>query len=131
MPSLYTTSESRIARRDKIFATIVLVPPFSFLTNHGAVLLCIAEDPRMRMRDIAATVDITERAAQRIVADLIDTGYVERTRNGRRNSYTIRTDLTVALPAQRDIALQSLLTVLLPSGSSTARREGLEAGHPH
>jgi hypothetical protein len=109
----------------------VLVAPFSFLTNHGAVLLCIAEDPRMRMRDIAATVDITERAAQRIVADLIDNGYVERTRTGRRNSYTIRTDLPVALPAQRDVDLQSLLTVLLPSGSSTARRDGIEAGQLH
>ncbi|HTU97228.1 MAG TPA: helix-turn-helix domain-containing protein, partial [Solirubrobacteraceae bacterium] len=94
------------------------------------VLLCIAEDPQARMRDIAATVDITERAAQRIVADLVDTGYVERTRTGRRNNYTVRLDLPVALPAQRDVDLQSLLTVLLPGSSSTARREGMETGHP-
>jgi hypothetical protein len=109
----------------------VLVAPFSFLTNHGAVLLCIAEDPQVRMRDIASTVDITERAAQRIVADLIDAGYVDRSRTGRRNSYTVRTDLPVALPAQRDVDLQSLLTVLLPSDSSSARREGIEAGPLH
>jgi DNA-binding IclR family transcriptional regulator len=100
--------------------------PFSFLTNHGAVLLCIADDPEVRMRDIAATVDITERAAQRIVADLISNGYVDRVRNGRRNSYTVRTDLPVALPAQRDIDLQSLLSVLLPTVSSPARRDGME-----
>lgn len=110
---------------------IVLVAPFSFLTNHGAVLLCIAEDPQVRMRDIASTVQITERAAQRIVADLIDAGYVDRTRTGRRNSYTVRTDLPVALPAQRDVDLQSLLTVLLPRDSSSARREGIEAAHLH
>ena len=105
--------------------------PFSFLTNHGAVLLCIAEDPQVRMRDIASTVDITERAAQRIVSDLIDNGYVERARNGRRNRYTVRTHLPVALPAQRDVDLQSLLAVLLPSDSSSARRDGIEAGHAH
>jgi DNA-binding MarR family transcriptional regulator len=105
--------------------------PFSFLTNHGAVLLCIADDPRVRMRDIAATVDITERAAQRIVSDLIDTGYVERSRSGRRNSYTVRTDLPVALPAQRDVDLQSLLSVLLPGGSSAARGGGMDAGQTY
>jgi hypothetical protein len=100
------------------------------LTNHGAVLLCIADDPNVRMRDIAATVDITERAAQRIVADLIGTGYVERDRIGRRNAYTVRLDLPVALPVQRDVDLQSLLAVLLPNSSSARRRDGMEAGHP-
>jgi DNA-binding MarR family transcriptional regulator len=103
------------------------VPPFSFLTNHGLALLCIAEDPRLRMRDIAAHIDITERAAQRIVSDLIETGYLTRTREGRRNSYTVRTDLPVALAAQRDIDLGSLLEVLLPAGSSAARRGAMTA----
>ncbi len=107
------------------------MPPFSFLTNHGAVLLCIAEDPQARMRDIATTVDITERAAQRIVADLVEHGYVERTREGRRNSYTVRTELPVVLPNQRDVDLQSLLSVLLPTPASDARRDGMEGGHPH
>ncbi|HEY1713647.1 MAG TPA: helix-turn-helix domain-containing protein [Solirubrobacteraceae bacterium] len=104
--------------------------PFSFLTNHGAVLLCIADDPEVRIRDIAVTVDITERAAQRIVAELIGHGYVNRVRNGRRNSYTVRTDLPVALPAQRDIDLQSLLSVLLPAASSSAGRDGMETALP-
>jgi DNA-binding MarR family transcriptional regulator len=60
--------------------------PFRFLSNHGMVLLSIAHDPRARMRDIAAVVGITERAAQRIVADLIAAEYVSRERHGRRNT---------------------------------------------
>lgn len=99
------------------------MPLFAFLTNHGLVLLCIAEDPRVRIRDIATRVDITERAAQRIVADLIETGYVSRRRDGRRNEYSVRTDLRLALPNQRDIDIGSLLNVLLPAGTSAERRE--------
>lgn len=97
------------------------MPPFAFLTNHGLVLLSIAEDPTARIRDLAATVNITERAAQRIVSDLIDAGYVERKRVGRRNEYTVRLDLPIALPAQRDVDLESLLTVLLPARPSDER----------
>lgn len=97
--------------------------PFRFLSTHGLVLLAIAHDPRARMRDIAAVVGITERATQRIVADLVDAGYVSRERLGRRNTYTVRTDLSVNLPTQRDIDLGSLLGVLLPAGTTEQRRE--------
>jgi hypothetical protein len=100
---------------------------FSFLTNHGLVLLCIAEDHRVRMREIAATVQITERASQRIVADLIAAGYVDRARDGRRNRYTVRRNLPITLPSQRDIDLNSLLSVLLPATSSDARRDEMES----
>jgi hypothetical protein len=103
--------------------TLRSMPPFTFLTNHGQVLLCIAEDPRVRMRDIASVVDITERAAQRIVADLIETGYVNRRRDGRRNEYTVRLDLPVTLPNQRDIDLGALLEVLVPPDTSAERRD--------
>lgn len=98
------------------------MPPFSFLSNHGLVLLCIAQDPRTRMRDIAGAVDITERAAQRIVAELIEYGYITRTREGRRNRYAVRTDLPLLLPTPRDLDLGSLLTVLVPAGSTDERR---------
>jgi len=98
------------------------VAPFAFLTNHGLALLCIAEDPRIRMREIAATVEITERSAQRIVSDLIEAGYVERARDGRRNTYTVRRDLPISLPSKRDVDLNSLLTVLLPAVSTDERR---------
>lgn len=99
------------------------VAPFSFLTNHGLVLLCIADDPRTRIRDMATSVGITERAAQRIVADLIDAGYVARVREGRRNVYTVNRELRFALPSQRDIDLNVLLGVLVPTGASDERRE--------
>ena len=101
------------------------VRPFSFLTNHGMALLCIAGDAEVRMRDIAADVQITERAAQRIVSDLINSGYIERTRIGRRNRYTVRTELAISLPAQRDVNLNSLLNVLVPAISSAERRHAL------
>lgn len=99
-----------------------VMQPFGFLTNHGLALLCIANDPEVRMRDIAADVQITERAAQRIVAELIDSGYLDRERVGRRNRYTVRTGLPVSLPAQRDIDLNALLNVLLPVISSDERK---------
>ena len=98
---------------------------FSFLTNHGMALLAIANDPHARMRDIAADVQITERAAQRIVGDLIDSGYLDRERVGRRNRYKIRSELPVSLPAQRDIDLNSLLNVLLPAVASSDRKLAL------
>jgi DNA-binding MarR family transcriptional regulator len=83
-----------------------------FLTNHGNVLLCIARDPETRIRDIAETVGITERAAQRIVADLIAEGYVTRTRVGRRNRYTINTGGHLRHPIFRDLSIGPLLQVL-------------------
>ena len=64
-------------------------PTWTFLTNHAQVLLCLAETPDTRLRDVAEHVGITERAAQRILADLVDAGYVTTTRVGRRNHYTI------------------------------------------
>lgn len=102
------------------------MPPFRFLSNHGMALLTIAHDPTARMRDIAAVLEITERAAQRIVADLIAADYVSRERVGRRNAYTVRTDLSISLPDQRDIDLGSLLSVLLPAGTTNQRRELIE-----
>lgn len=87
-------------------------PDFAFLTNHGKVLLLIAQDPRIRMRDIAALLRVTERATQRIVAELDAAGYIDRQREGRRNLYTVRTDATLGLPLQRDIDIGALLTLL-------------------
>jgi hypothetical protein len=106
-----------------------MVTRFSFLSNHGLVLLCIAHDPHSRMRDIAAAVQITERAAQRIVADLVDANYVERTRQGRRNYYTVQTDLPIELPIQRDIDVGALLNVLIPPGPSDQRQPPARGTH--
>jgi DNA-binding MarR family transcriptional regulator len=87
-------------------------PDFAFLTNHGKTLLVIAHDPRIRMRDIAALLRITERAAQRIVAELAEAGYIDRERNGRRNLYSVKTHMPVGLPTQRDIDIEALLAIL-------------------
>ena len=85
---------------------------FAFLTNHGKTLLVIARDRRIRTRDIAARLDITERATQSIVADLARAGYIERSRVGRRNLYTVKTDAPLGLPVQRDIDIGSLIALL-------------------
>ena len=63
---------------------------FSFLTNHAQVLLCLRRDPESRMRDVAGLLGITERAVQRIVAELSQSGYLVREKQGRRNRYQVR-----------------------------------------
>jgi DNA-binding MarR family transcriptional regulator len=65
---------------------------WQFVTNHTQVLLCIARDPEIRLRDVADHVGITLGSAQRILADLVDGGYVNRERHGRRNRYVINLD---------------------------------------
>ena len=87
-------------------------PKWSFLTNHAQVLLCIADDPEVRLREIAEAIGITERAAHRIVVELVDAGYLSRERNGRRNRYTIQTHLSVHDPLPREQKLGDLLAVL-------------------
>lgn len=78
---------------------------WTFLTNHAHVLLCLARDPEMRLRDVADAVGITERAVQQIVADLEAAGVLERERHGRRNRYTLHADtpLRHSLEAHRSV----------------------------
>jgi DNA-binding MarR family transcriptional regulator len=83
-----------------------------FLSNHTQVLLCIQRDPDARFRDIAETVGITERAAQRIVADLIESGYVESERVGRRNHYRVNANAAMRHPAQEGHDIGELLRLL-------------------
>jgi predicted transcriptional regulator len=83
-----------------------------FLSNHTQVLLCIQRDPDVRFRDIALIVGITERAAQRIVADLIESGYVESERVGRRNHYRVNTEAAMRHPAQDGHEVGELLRLL-------------------
>ncbi len=90
---------------------------WTFLTNHAHVLLCVARDPGVRHRDLALRVGITERAAQRIVADLVDAGYLERTRMGRRNQYRLHPEVPLRHPLEQDHPVGEILTVLrLPAG---------------
>ena len=87
-------------------------PKWTFLTNHALVLLCIAEDPGIRLRDIGARVGITERAAHRIVGELEGSGYVARRRNGRRNHYTVIAHAPLPDPLASKQRVGDLLAIL-------------------
>ena len=87
-------------------------PRWSFLTNHAQVLLCIADDPEIRLREIGETVGITERAAHRIVVELVAAGYISRTREGRRNRYTVNSHLPLPDPLASEQKLGDLLAIL-------------------
>lgn len=84
---------------------MLCVMAWGFLTNHALALLCITDDPGVRLREIATTLGITERAAFGIVADLVEAGYVVKDKNGRRNSYDVQVDkpLPEALLRQRTV----------------------------
>ncbi|HEX4520527.1 MAG TPA: winged helix-turn-helix transcriptional regulator [Gaiellaceae bacterium] len=84
-----------------------------FLSNHSQVLLCIDRDPNVRLRDVAATVGITERAVQRIVGDLVESGYVNVERVGRRNHYTVNRGVAMRHPAQTNTEIGELLDLLV------------------
>jgi DNA-binding Lrp family transcriptional regulator len=95
-------------------------PSWSFLTNHAQVLLCIAHDPGIRLREIGETIGITERAAHRIVGELADAGYVSRKRIGRRNHYTIQSHLPLPDPLAREQKIGDLLAILAGQRSSAS-----------
>ena len=82
---------------------------WTFLTNHAHVLLAIARDPTVRLRDVADIIGITERAAQAIVADLEAAGYLHRERVGRRNQYTVNRAGRFRHPAEADHPIGDLL----------------------
>ncbi len=92
---------------------------WTFLSNHAHVLLCIAQEPGVLLREVAKQVGITQRAVQRIVADLEEAGYLSRAREGRRNRYELHADRPFRHPvvAHRDVRL--LLDLIL--GPSNAR----------
>ncbi len=100
---------------------------WTFLSNHGHVLLCIDREPEIRLRDVAQRVGITERAVQRIVADLEAGRYLKRVRNGRRNVYEVHRDVPMRHPVEAHRDVGALLALALRPGeapepiSNTAR----------
>ena len=96
-----------------------------FLTNHAHVLLSVARDPEIRARDIAEQVGITERAAQRILADLVENGYVTKSKHGRRNRYAVNSKGHLRHPRFRDLEIGPLLAIL-----DTGIRAGADSGAP-
>jgi DNA-binding transcriptional ArsR family regulator len=94
---------------------------WDFLTNHAHVLTCVADDPGIRLRDIAAAVGITERAAHRILSELVDEGYVLRERDGRRNRYQVVPERPLRHPLVQERAVGDLLRVLVGSATPGGR----------
>ncbi|HLK01644.1 MAG TPA: winged helix DNA-binding protein [Streptosporangiaceae bacterium] len=92
---------------------------WTFLTAHARVLLCVARDPGVRLRDIADNLDITERTVFAIITDLTEAGYVVKEKDGRRNRYRIQAHLPLPEPAARDRTVGELLA-LLASAEQTA-----------
>lgn len=88
-------------------------PNFTFLTNHAHVLFCLAKDPTMRLRDVAVAVGITERATQRIVAELAEEGYITVHKEGRRNSYRIRDKKRLRHPIESKVSIRELLDLIV------------------
>ena len=86
---------------------------WSFLTNHAKVLVCIAQDPGIRLREIGNEVGITERAAHRIVSELAEAGYIARERDGRRNQYTVQAHLPLPDSVAREQRIGDLLSILV------------------
>jgi hypothetical protein len=104
---------------------------WSFLTNHARVLLCIAHDPAVRLRDIAGALGITERRAYGIVCDLTEAGYLVKEKNGRRNSYQIQPHQPLRESTSRERTVGEVLELLV--GTDTrSRRQGRprEPGRP-
>jgi DNA-binding MarR family transcriptional regulator len=95
---------------------------WSFLTNHARVLMCIAHDPGVRLRDIATTLGITERSAYGIVTDLTKTGYVlkeKEEKDGRRNRYHIRAHLPLREAISRERTIGEVLDLLVDNNTRT------------
>jgi IclR helix-turn-helix domain len=85
---------------------------WTFLTNHAQVMLCIARDPGIRLRDIADRVGITERSAYGIVLDLAEAGYIVKEKSGRRNRYQIQAHLPLPEPTSRERTVGEVLALL-------------------
>ena len=101
---------------------------WTFLSNHAHVLLCIAQHPEVTLREVAERVGITERAVQRIVADLEEGHYLERARSGRRNRYEVHPELPLRHPVESHREVGDLLALILEPGRSAGRRD--EAPRP-
>ena len=92
---------------------------WTFLTSHARALLCIADDPGIRLRDLAAALDVTERTAYGVVVDLIDAGYVLKQKDGRRNRYEIQADLPLREKTSRERTIGDIIDLL---GGTRRRR---------
>jgi len=98
------------------------MPEWAFLTNHALVLSYVARHPRITARDLGNAIGITERATRKIIADLLDTGYITKKREGRRNRYRINPEVTLRHPSHGETAVGDLLQALGWKRRAHARR---------
>jgi hypothetical protein len=103
------------------------VERWSFLTNHARVLLCIARDPGVRLREIAASLGITERSAYGIVTDLAASGYVVKQKDGRRSRYQVQAHLPLPEPGSQEPAIGEFLAVLIGASAERQQARGCPA----
>jgi DNA-binding IscR family transcriptional regulator len=106
------------------------VANWTFLTTHARVLLLVAHDPGVRLRDIAASLDITERSAFGIIADLVEAGYVVKEKDGRRNRYHIQAHLPLPEPATQERTVGEVLALLTGTDATVTCKSAAAAGSP-
>jgi DNA-binding IclR family transcriptional regulator len=101
---------------------------WTFLTNHARVLLCVARDPGTRLRDIADSLDITERSAFGIITDLVQAGYMVKEKDGRRNRYHIQAHLPLPEAVARERTVGEVLALLAGTDTTTTTTRPQAAG---
>jgi len=110
----------------RILLPLSVVRTWSFFTNHGRVLICIANDPRLRLRDLAAALDITERSAHGIVTDLAEAGYLVKEKNGRRNRYQVQAQLPLPESISLERTIGDVLGLLVDADTRRRPKEPKE-----
>jgi hypothetical protein len=105
------------------------VGEWSFFTNHARVLICIARDPGMRLRDLADALAVTERSAYAIVADLVEAGYVVKDKDGRRNRYQVESQLPLPESIGRGRTIGDVLGLLIDADAHTRPRKPIKERH--
>jgi hypothetical protein len=105
------------------------VASWTFLTTHARVLLLVAHDPGIRLRDLAASLDITERSAFGIITDLVEAGYVVKERDGRRNRYHIQAHLPLPEPTARERTVGDVLALLTGTDAAATGQPADRNGH--
>lgn len=96
---------------------------WTFLTNYGHVLVCLARNPEARMRDVAQAVGITERAVQQIIRELVQQGYVTKEKDGRRNRYQVVRSAHFRHDLEADVSLGSFVDLVLGRGARASTKD--------
>ncbi len=94
----------------------------NLLSTHGMVLLCISEDKNLRLRDIANKTDMTERTVWNSINDLVDAGVIERRKEGRRNTYTVATDLILPAGTGGTVSVQKIIDSMVTNSTPVVRK---------